>query len=52
MKNFTFKLRLADIAVIIGTVLLVVILKLIGVTEIPENSLVENIQLIALCVGF
>lgn len=51
MKNFTFKLRLADIAVIIGTALLVVILKLIGVTEIPENSLVENIQLIALCVG-
>ena len=51
MKNFTFKLRLADIAVIIGTALLVVILKLIGVTEIPENSLVENIQLIALSVG-
>ena len=46
-----FKLRMADIAVIIITAALVAVLKMLGINEIPENSLVENVQLIALFVG-
>lgn len=46
-----FKLRMADIAVIIITAALVAVLKMFGINEIPENSLVENVQLIALFVG-
>ena len=42
---------MADIAVIVITAAFVAILKLMGINEIPENSLVENIQLIALFVG-
>ena len=48
MKNFTLKPRVADFAVIVVTAALVCVLKFMGITEIPENSLVENIQLIAL----
>lgn len=51
MINFSFRPRMADIAVIVGTAILVIVLKIIGVNEIPENSLVENFQLIVLFVG-
>ena len=42
---------MADIAVIVITAAFVAVLKLMGINEIPENSLVENILLIALFVG-
>lgn len=51
MKNFTLKPRVADFAVIVITAVLVCVLKFMGITEIPENSLVENIQLLALFGG-
>jgi len=52
MKNLlNLKPRMADIAVIVITAAFVAVLKLMGINEIPENSLVENIQLIALFVG-
>ena len=42
---------MAEIAVIVITAAFVAVLKLMGINEIPENSLVENILLIALFVG-
>ena len=52
MKNLlNLKPRMADIAVIVITAAFVAVLKLMGINEIPENSLVENILLIALFVG-
>lgn len=50
-KSLNFKPRKADLAVIGAMVILVAGLKFMGINEIPENSLVENIQLIVLFVG-
>lgn len=55
MKNFKelFEVKPSkfDVIVILFILALVIILKLIGVNDIPENSLVENFQLIILGGG-
>ena len=43
-----FDFRMADILLVIGISLFCLLLKLFGINEIPENSLVENIQVIIL----
>ena len=43
-----FDFRMADILLVIGISLFCLLLKLFGINKIPENSLVENIQVIIL----
>ena len=45
-KYIKFDFRIADILLVIGISLVIILLKLYGINEIPENSLVENIQVI------
>lgn len=49
-KSLNFKPRMADIAIIVATIALVAILKIMGINDIPENSLIENIQLVVLFI--
>lgn len=50
-EHFEIKPSKSDVIILLAIFALVVVLKLIGVTEIPENSLVENFQLIILGGG-
>lgn len=50
-EHFEIKPSKSDVVILFAIFALVVVLKLIGVTEIPENSLVENFQLIILGGG-
>lgn len=47
-KYIKFDFRIADILLVIGISLVIILLKLYGINEIPENSLFENIQVIVL----
>lgn len=55
MKNLKEYLEIkpqkSDLIIVFAILFLVIILKLIGINDIPENSLVENFQLIVLGAG-
>ncbi len=51
IEKITFKPTKIDFLVVLFILILTISLKILGVTEIPENSLVENFQLIVLGLG-
>lgn len=50
-EHFEIKPSKSDVIILLAIFALITVLKLIGVNEIPENSLVENFQLIVLGGG-
>lgn len=52
IKEFVeFRPRIADVILVVAMVLLIMLLKFFGINEIPENSLVENMQLVVLALA-